>query len=186
MDRAVAEGVFPYGEWALFDKTGVREAGATEGEGGRWFDLASLTKPHTATALLAVAAEGRVGLDDPVGGLLGEAQGALGARLAGMTLRALLTHTAGLPAWYPFYADGRPFFEILADLPPGQPGMVYSDIGYLRRYGPALPGGYPPVCGPAPGDRPAVLLPRPVPAPGALLPGQRGGGEHVPGAGDGL
>ena len=131
MDRAVAEGVFPYGEWALFDKTGVRETGATEGAGGRWFDLASLTKPHTATALLAVAAEGRVGLDDPVGGLLGEAQGALGARLAGMTLRALLTHTAGLPAWYPFYADGRPFFEILADLPPGQPGMVYSDIGYM-------------------------------------------------------
>ena len=59
MDRAVAEGVFPYGEWALFDKTGVREAGATEGEGGRWFDLASLTKPHTATALLR-----RVGLED--------------------------------------------------------------------------------------------------------------------------
>ena len=58
MDRAVAEGVFPYGEWALFDKTGVREAGATEGEGGRWFDL-DFRRTHiehgcTVTAHLAL------------------------------------------------------------------------------------------------------------------------------------
>ena len=133
MERAVAEGVFPYGEWALFDKTGVRETGATEGAGGRWFDLASLTKPHPATALPAVAAEGRVCLDDPVGGLLGGAQGTLGTRLAGMTLRALLTPTAGLPAWYPFSPAGRPFFALLDDLPPGQPARASSDLGDVLR-----------------------------------------------------
>lgn len=131
MHRAVEEGVFPYGEWALFDRSGVLETGATEGEGGRWFDLASLTKPHTATAVLALAPEKRISLEDSAGELLGITEGALGRRLSGISLRALLTHTARLPAWYPFYADGRPFFEILADLPTGEAGMVYSDIGYM-------------------------------------------------------
>ena len=131
MGRAVAEGIFPYGEWALFARSGLLETGATEGEGGRWFDLASLTKPYTATALLAVAAETGLPLDASAGELLGRRDGPLGRRLAGITLRALLTHTARLPAWYPFYADGRPFFQILAELPEGGAGMVYSDIGYM-------------------------------------------------------
>ena len=34
----------------------------------------------------------------------------------------LLTHT-GLPAWYPFYADGRGFFDILAGLPRRRNGI---------------------------------------------------------------
>lgn len=131
MRKAVAEGVFPYGEWVLFDRSGVKEAGSTEGEGGRWFDLASLTKPHTATAVLAVAEKKGISLDACAGELLGKMEGPLGERLRGITLRTLLTHTARLPAWYPFYADGRPFFEILAELPIGAPGMVYSDIGYM-------------------------------------------------------
>lgn len=131
MRQAVADGVFPYGEWVLFDRAGIIEAGATEGEGGRWFDLASLTKPYTATALLAVAEELGISLDASAGGLLHRTEGPLGRRLAGMTLRALLTHTAGLPAWYPLYADGRPFFEIMAGLPEGGAGMVYSDLGYM-------------------------------------------------------
>ena len=45
-----------------------------------------------------------------------------------------MTHTAGLPAWYPFYADGRPFFEALEALLDAQgpeEGMVYSDIGFM-------------------------------------------------------
>ena len=81
MGRAVAEGIFPYGEWALFDRSGLLETGATEGEGGRWFDLASLTKPYTATALLAVAAETGLPLDASAGELLGRRDGPLGRRL---------------------------------------------------------------------------------------------------------
>lgn len=131
MRRAVSDGVFPYGEWALFDRSGIKEAGATEGDGGRWFDLASLTKPYTATATLALASEKGISLDIPVGKLLHRMEGALGRRLEDITLRALLTHTARLPAWYPLYADGRPFFEILAELPTGEAGMVYSDLGYM-------------------------------------------------------
>ena len=121
MHRAVEEGVFPYGEWALFDRSGVLETGATEGEGGRWFDLASLTKPHTATAVLALAPEKRISLEDSAGELLGITEGALGRRLSGISLRALLTHTARLPAWYPFYADVRPFLKFWRTFPSVRP-----------------------------------------------------------------
>ena len=131
MRRAVSEGIFPSGVGALFPRPGMREAAATEGDGGRWFDLASLTKPYTATALLALTAETALSLDASAGELLGRMDGPLGRRLEGITLRALLTHTARLPAWYPLYVDGRPFFEILAELPEGRAGMVYSDIGYM-------------------------------------------------------
>lgn len=130
MREGVREGIFPYGEWAVFDRDGVVEAGATEGEGGRWFDLASLTKVCTATAALSIAKERGMSLHTRAGELLGLTDGALGLRLGGITLHALLTHTSGLPAWYPFYADGRGFFEILAGLPAVE-GMVYSDIGFM-------------------------------------------------------
>ena len=45
--RGVENGVFPYAEWAAFDKDGIFSRGATAGEGGRRFDLASLTKTFT-------------------------------------------------------------------------------------------------------------------------------------------
>ena len=130
MRRAVEDEIFPYGEWAVFDSAGITESGAVEGEGGRWFDLASLTKTFTATAMLSAAHELGISLDAGVNGLLGSVPGLLAGKLEGMTPRRLLTHTSGLPAWYPFYADGRGFFEILAGLPLGA-GMVYSDIGYM-------------------------------------------------------
>ncbi len=130
MRRAVEDGVFPYGEWVIFDRRGTLESGATQGSSGRWFDLASLTKPYTATATLEMAKLGLLSLDARAGELLGIHGGTLGARLDSITLRMLLTHTSGLPAWYPFYADGRPFFDILAELP-RESGMVYSDIGYM-------------------------------------------------------
>lgn len=131
MRKAVEDGFFPYGEWALFDRAGILEAGATDGRGGRWFDIASLTKPHTATAVLAIAAGRDMHLDANAAELLGITDCPLGEKLKFCTLRRLLTHTARLPAWYPFYADGRGFFEILSELPSGENRMVYSDIGYM-------------------------------------------------------
>ena len=127
MRKAVGDGVFPYGEWAVFDRGGITETGATEGQGGRWFDLASLTKPHTATAVLAVAKERGISLDACAGELLGRTD----SWLKGITLRSLLTHTARLQAWYPLYADARPFFDIMSALPLGGEGMVYSDLSYM-------------------------------------------------------
>ncbi|HIS96634.1 MAG TPA: serine hydrolase, partial [Candidatus Scatomorpha pullistercoris] len=126
--RGVEDGVFPYAEWALFDRGGVVHEGATEGAGGRYFDLASLTKTFTATAILTAVKAGLLSLEDDAGRLPGR------DFLRGMSVRRLMTHTAGLPAWYPFYADGRPFFEALEALLKERgrgEGMVYSDLSYM-------------------------------------------------------
>lgn len=65
------------------------------------YDLASLTKPiATATAVALLVADGRLGLDEPLERFVPElTQDAL--RQA--TIRHLLNHTSGLPAWRPFY-----------------------------------------------------------------------------------
>jgi CubicO group peptidase (beta-lactamase class C family) len=57
------------------------------------FPVASVTKLATALAVLRLAASGRVALDDPLS--LHVPQAAAG--VAGVTLRSLLCHTAGLP-----------------------------------------------------------------------------------------
>jgi CubicO group peptidase (beta-lactamase class C family) len=99
------------------------------------FDLASLTKPvATATALLLLAQEGAFHLGEEVGALL---PAAAGPRLAGVTLRHLLTHTSGLPAWRDFHSHGWGRDEIAARVAatdrehPIGARYVYSDLGYI-------------------------------------------------------
>jgi len=125
--RGVEEGVFPYAEWALFDRNGIESSGATAGEGGRWFDLASLTKTFTATALLGLVKAGGLRLSESAGELLAPASPKLRGYLDKMSLFSLMTHTSGLPAWYPFYADGRPFFEALEELLENRKTFDYTD-----------------------------------------------------------
>ena len=192
MRRAVEDEIFPYGEWAVFDSAGTTESGAVEGEGGRWFDLASLTKTFTATAMLSAAHELDISLDAGVNGLLGSVSGSLAGKLEGMTPRRLLTHTSGLPAWYPFYADGRGFFDILAGLPLGA-GMVYSDIGYMllrevicSATGLDYEARHRKIYHSRPRNKRAYVQPAEVSAARALLPGQRSRGKYVPRAGDEL
>ncbi|GAA2862985.1 hypothetical protein GCM10020220_060300 [Nonomuraea rubra] len=57
---------------------------------GSIFDLASVSKLFTTVVLLSLAEEGRLGLDEPVTGLIPGADPRI-------TPRRLLTHTAGLP-----------------------------------------------------------------------------------------
>lgn len=57
------------------------------------FPVASITKLATALAVLRLAADGALALDDPLAKHLPDAA----AAGAGVTLRALLSHTAGLP-----------------------------------------------------------------------------------------
>jgi CubicO group peptidase (beta-lactamase class C family) len=99
------------------------------------FDLASLTKPvATATAVLLLAQEGAFHLGEEIGALL---PAAAGARLAGVTLRHLLTHTSGLPAWRDFQSHGGGREEIVARVAasdrehPTGTRYVYSDLGYI-------------------------------------------------------
>ena len=99
------------------------------------FDLASLTKPiATATAVLQLVEHGILQLDHPVADYL-PAFGASGKQA--VTVRHLLTHTSGLPAWIRLYLRVRTPAEALryiCALSPGAaPGsrVEYSDLGFI-------------------------------------------------------
>jgi CubicO group peptidase (beta-lactamase class C family) len=98
------------------------------------YDLASLTKPLVTGMLLAQLVErGAVGLDAPVAEYL-EEFGAHDKRA--VTVRHLLTHTSGLPAWQPLYlsADREGVLAHIAAQPLERaPGarVVYSDLGFI-------------------------------------------------------
>ncbi|HLV82000.1 MAG TPA: serine hydrolase domain-containing protein [Chthonomonadaceae bacterium] len=96
------------------------------------FDMASLTKPITATLLLQAVERGRVHLGMTVAYLLPEAKE---APVGPVTLRQLATHTGGLPAWKPLYKTTAPsaLEDILTTPLESEPGTryVYSDLGYI-------------------------------------------------------
>ncbi len=70
------------------------------------FDISSLTKPMaTTTAMMLLVRDGRVRLDDPACTVIPEF--GRGAKAA-VTFRQLLNHTAGLPAWKPYYESVIP------------------------------------------------------------------------------
>jgi CubicO group peptidase (beta-lactamase class C family) len=121
--------------------TSARAFGWLDGEGERpvaldsVFDLASLTKPiATAASLLSLAEAGALHLGQEVGQFLpvaGEDP------LAGVTLRHLLTHSSGLPAWRRYHSQELEREEILRrvrhaerERPIGA-RFVYSDLGYI-------------------------------------------------------
>lgn len=96
------------------------------------YDLASLTKVVATTPLILQAAvEGRLGLDDPLSTHIPDSPH------SGITLRHLLTHTSGLPAWIPFYLEESGYEAIVrraaAVSPESPPGarVVYSDLGFI-------------------------------------------------------
>ena len=96
------------------------------------YDLASLTKVVvTVPLILQAAAEGRLRLDDPVAAYLPE------AAAPGITLRHLLAHSSGLPAWTPFYLEASGYDAVIARAArtpaAAAPGaqVVYSDLGFI-------------------------------------------------------
>ncbi|SEK01382.1 MULTISPECIES: serine hydrolase [unclassified Variovorax] len=98
-----------------------RAAGLADREAGRpmredaLFRLASVSKPIVSTAAMVLAAQGRLGLDDPVTRWLPDFRPRLPDGSAPtLTLRQLLTHTAGL---------GYRFFEPTDDGPHAQAGV---------------------------------------------------------------
>jgi serine-type D-Ala-D-Ala carboxypeptidase len=97
------------------------------------FDLASLTKPLSTGALVAAAGDA-LPLDASPGRYLSEWKR---MRFDGITLEHLLTHTSGLPAWFPLYTKGEgpaAYRRALADLEPEEPPgrrVIYSDPNFL-------------------------------------------------------
>ncbi|HEU5321238.1 MAG TPA: serine hydrolase domain-containing protein, partial [Methylomirabilota bacterium] len=99
------------------------------------FDIASLTKPlGTTLAVMSLAERGLVDLEAPLGRYLKEFKG---RPLAQVTVRRLLTHSAGLVAIPPdgsvrpgFPAAARILALVPLDYPPGS-GFQYSDTGFI-------------------------------------------------------
>lgn len=100
------------------------------------YDLASLTKPLVTGLLCARRIEsGELLLDEALARVLPEFER---ADKRDITLRQLLTHTSGLPAWRPLYitTGGTPArtLQAIADEPlESAPGthVRYSDLGFI-------------------------------------------------------
>ena len=70
------------------------------------YDLASLTKPlATTTAVLCLAQDGQIDLDQPATEWLSEWKS---SSYHSATIRQLLHHSSGLPAWRPYYKTIAP------------------------------------------------------------------------------
>jgi beta-glucosidase-like glycosyl hydrolase/CubicO group peptidase (beta-lactamase class C family) len=99
------------------------------------WDLASLTKVvATTSAMMQLVEAKRVDLDAPVQRYL---PGWTGANKEKVTVRRLLTHSSGLPAWRPIYKEADSPEAAMAlvyaaplDTLPGV-RMVYSDLGAI-------------------------------------------------------
>jgi len=143
LDSAVARGAAPgavlgvthdgerfvYGTGRLGDLDASRPGAAT------LYDLASLTKVvGLTTGLMLAVSEGKIDLDAPVQRYV-PAFAATGKDQ--ITVRLLLTHAGGLPAWRPLFREvsSRQDAFALADTTPLEypPGSrdVYSDLGAI-------------------------------------------------------
>ncbi len=99
------------------------------------FDIASLTKPvATASSIMVLAERGAIDLDEPVAIYV---PAFARAGKAHITIRQVLTHTAGLPADTPMrdYELGkeealRRIYDIKPRFKPGE-RFQYSDVGFL-------------------------------------------------------
>lgn len=95
------------------------------------FDIASLTKLFTATTAMRLVDEGVVDLDEPVGPLLPEF---VNAGRGTVTLRHLLTHTAGLPEDHPLWGipnDQRLTATLTLPSTTAVGTFSYSCVGYV-------------------------------------------------------
>jgi len=99
------------------------------------FDMASLTKViGTTTSIMLLVDRGLIKVDDPVGKYIAAFD--TGAKKA-ITLRNLLTHTAGLIEWYPlfyFSNNKEATYKLIGELPLKYPvgkQRRYSDLGFI-------------------------------------------------------
>ena len=151
MQQAVADGAFPGGMLAVgyHGKLTIRgfgkqtyESAAPAVRPDTIYDIASLSKSVVTTTLIAHLTEigggGRVDLDAPIERYLPEwASGPNSEWRHKVTVRHLLTHTAGLPAHVDYYKTCKSEADVVARImaeplvtAPGEK-EVYSDLGYI-------------------------------------------------------
>ncbi len=152
LDAGVSQGVFTAavalvglgGKLRWAGSTGLlsQDPGAAAVTLDTVFDLASLTKPlATALALMVLADRGQLDLATPLGEVLPVEW--LPPDKRPLTLRTLLTHRSGLPAWRSFYTEvlaastpeRATLLERLAAATPlahaPDTVTVYSDLGFM-------------------------------------------------------
>jgi CubicO group peptidase (beta-lactamase class C family) len=118
-------------------EVGVQRHGGAPVTTDTRYDLASLTKVMaTLSAVLALASEGELDLDDPVRRFIASAGWFQQPTLGDATLRQLLTHTSGLPNWTPIFSRASGRLTALANAlqtPIEHPAgtFVYSDLGFI-------------------------------------------------------
>jgi serine-type D-Ala-D-Ala carboxypeptidase len=150
METAVREEIFPgadllvgLGETILFHHIYGRASLFPQKQNlltNTIFDLASLTKPLATTlGIMALIEKGRLSLDRPLAS--GEYP-FLHPKTQGMTVRHLLAHSSGLPAYRPFYenlaretGNKKAVLQdwIRRESVTVQPGLrtEYSDLGFM-------------------------------------------------------
>jgi serine-type D-Ala-D-Ala carboxypeptidase len=151
LKKGAGEGVYPgavllvarKNELVFFEQTGSRVLLPEQlpMERDTFFDLASLTKPLATTlSIMKLFDQGSVYLDQTLGDLL---QIPAPPDKATITLRYLLSHSAGFQDWAPFYlelSDEKPqerksllrnmLLKMPLKYPPGR-RFIYSDPGYM-------------------------------------------------------
>lgn len=144
LQRAVADGAFPGAYAAVGTANGLvaeLSVGVLDTSDSRkpdartvW-DLASLTKVvGTTSAMMQLVQARKVVLDSPVVRYLPEWKARGVERI---TVRHLLTHSAGLPAWRPIYKEATSaddaYAKLFATAPDTIPGVrfLYSDLGFI-------------------------------------------------------
>jgi CubicO group peptidase (beta-lactamase class C family) len=103
------------------------------------FDLASVTKAvATTTASMKLFEQGAFSLDDEIGRYLPEFRKDEAGWKNSITIKHLLNHISGLPAWSDLYRRHRTRDSILNEVltgiePIAKPGtsFVYSDLGFI-------------------------------------------------------
>lgn len=102
---------------------------------GHLFDIASLTKViGTTTSIMLLADRGLIKIEDPVGKYI---KAFKTSEKGEITIRHLLTHTAGLYEWYPLYyrsSNKQDSYKLIGELPlmfPVGEQRRYSDLGFV-------------------------------------------------------
>lgn len=125
---------------AIFSGGGDPAIATTANSTTALFELGSVTKTITATALAQMVIDGQLSLDTKVGDILGSKSG----RAAGLTVLQLATHTSGLPKlapnamrlpfWprdpYRFYGDARLWRGLARVELVDQGKFRYSNLGF--------------------------------------------------------
>ena len=145
LDKAVTKKDIPGASVAVgnSDKTlfaytcGVENYGGKAVSSATYYDLASLTKVvSTLPAILRLIDEGELKLEDKVGKFIHNAGWFQAPSLADVTIKQLLIHSSGLPAWKALFAWVSKRQTALANVlqtelkqPAGT--FVYSDLGFI-------------------------------------------------------